>query len=382
MVSIEDVAQRAGVSVATVSRALRGLPNVATETRLRVEAAARDLDYVSDPSAARLAAGRTRTLGIVVPSLGSWYVARIMAAVHHVWSHAGHDLLAIVLEDHSARDRFLRDLPFRKRVDGLLLMDVPFSEDEYERLVGTDVAVVTAGARSERIPSVGIDDRGAARALVEHLLNLGHRDVALLGGSLNEPFRWAGPTDRMAGVTDALDAAGITLPEHRSVITDWTSRSAATGMEALLDVEEPPPTAVVCFSDEIAIAAMGVLRRMGIDVPREVSVVGFDDHDLAEHVGLTTVHQPVDTLGRRAANLLLRRLADAEDRTRHEILPTRLVIRESTAAPRGADALPAEGATHRAAEDRTPTGQTTDPRPATDHQPATDQPDHHPAPSA
>jgi len=336
VVSIEDVAERAGVSVATVSRALRGLPNVATETRLRVEAAARDLDYVSDPSAARLAAGRTRTLGIVMPSLGSWFGGRIMAAVHDVWSTAGYDLLALVIEDHTARERFLRDLPFRKRVDGLLLLDVPFSEEEYERMLGTGIAVVTAGARSVRLPSVGIDDRGAARMLVEHVVHLGHRDVALLIGAINEPFRWAGATDRMAGVIDALQAAGLEVPDERRVTTDWTPTDAASAMQQVLEADSTPPTAVVCFSDEIAIGAMGVLRSAGLSVPRDVSVVGFDDHDLAEHVGLTTIHQPVETLGRRTADLLLRRLADAEDSTRHEVLPTRLVVRESTAAPRTA----------------------------------------------
>lgn len=331
VVSIEDVAERAGVSVATVSRALRGLPNVATETRLRVEAAARDLDYVSDPSAARLAVGRTRTLGIVMPNLGSWFGSRMMATVHDVWSTAGYDLLAIVIRDHSARDRFLRDLPFRKRVDGLLLLDVPFSEDEYGRLVDTGVAVVTAGARSERVPSVGIDDRGAARTLVEHVVQLGHRDIALLIGSVTEPFRWSGPTDRMAGVEDALQAADIDVPDHRRVITDWTPDDAAAAMRQVLDGDSTAPTAVVCFSDEIAIGAMGTLRHADLDVPQDVSVVGFDDHDLSAHVGLTTIHQPIDTVGRRAASLLLRRLADPDDTTRHEVLPTRLVVRSTTA---------------------------------------------------
>lgn len=356
MVSIEDVAQRAGVSVATVSRALRGLPNVAPQTRLRVEEAARDLDYVSDPSAARLAAGRTHTLGIVVPGLGSWFVSRLMAAVHDVWSDAGYDLLAIVIDDRASRDRFLRDLPFRKRVDGLLLVDVPFAEDEYARFLGTGVAVVTAGNRAVRVPSVGIDDRGAARALVEHVLQLGHRDLALLEGTVNEPFQWAGPTERMAGVIDALRAADLELPDERAVITDWTPSDAASAMTQMVEGPLGPPTAVICFSDEIAIGALGALRRAGLQVPRDVSVVGFDDHDLAEHVGLTTIHQPIDTLGRRAAQLLLRRLADVDDRARHEILPTRMVVRDSTAAPR--------------------TATTRQPRKHT-----TDQPDHQPAPS-
>lgn len=333
MARIEDVAQRAGVSVATVSRALRGLPNVADTTRRRVEAAARDLDYVSDPSASRLAAGRTHTLGIVLPHLGTWYSSRLMAAVHDVWHAEGFDLFAIVLRSHAGRARFLRQLPFRKRVDGLLLMDLPFSEDEEQRLLSTGVAVVTAGPASPCTPSVGIDNRAAAHVLVEHLVELGHRDIALLEADLEQPFHWAGPTDRLGGVEEALAAAGIEVPPHRRASTDWSPASGAAGTEQLL--EHDPPTAVLCFSDELAIAAMGVLERRGLTVPWDVSVVGFDDHLLAPHVGLTTIHQPVDTLGRRAAGLLVDQLrAEEQAPPRREILPTRLVVRGSTAAPR------------------------------------------------
>ena len=334
MARIDDVAQRAGVSVATVSRALRGLPNVAASTRHRVEEAARELDYVSSPSASRLAAGRTHTLGMVLPHLDTWYASRVMAAVHRVWSEAGYDLLAIVLRDHEGRQRFLRDLPFRKRVDGLVLLDLPFSDEEYDRLLDTGVALVTAGPPTTRTPSVGIDDREAAHVLVQHLIDLGHRDVAILRGDVEEPFTWAGPTDRLAGFEEALAAAGVDVPEHRRATTDWSPAAGAAGTEQLLADE--PPTAILCLSDELAIAALGVLRRRGLVVPDDVSVAGFDDHDLAEHVGLTTIHQPVATLGQQAAALLVRQLADADVPARRRVLPTRLVVRESTGTPRHA----------------------------------------------
>lgn len=344
MVSIEDVAQRAGVSVATVSRALRGLPNVATATRLRVEAAARDLDYVSDPSAARLAAGRTKTLGLVLPNLGTWYGGRFAAAVHQVWNDAGFDLLVLVVDTHSERTRFLRDLPFRKRVDGLLLLDVPFEQEEYERLLETEVGVVAAGPRTENVPSIGIDDRSAARSVVEHLLDLGHEDIALLEGGIDQPFQWAGAAERKGGFVDALAAADIRLPAARCMSTDWSPASGARAMERLLDSGGPIPTAVACFSDELAIGAMSVLAHRGIRVPHDMAVAGFDDHDLAVHLDLTTVHQPVSTIGARAAARLVDRVTTGEEELRHEVLPTRLVARATTAGHRGGTSAMAVGA--------------------------------------
>lgn len=340
VVSIEDVARRAGVSVATVSRALRGLPNVADATRLRVEAAARDLDYVSSPSAARLAAGRTGVLGLVLPGLGNWYQARVMAKVHEVWNAASHDLLAIVVDDHSERDRFVRDLPFRKRVDGLLIVDVPFAEDEFARLAGACPALVTTGARSAGLASVAVDDRGGAHALVQHLVALGHRDIALLTGSINEPFRFSGPTERAAGVTEALDAAGIHVPSAWNRTVDWTSSDAVVQMQRVLAASGTPPTAVLCFSDDIAVGAISALRAGGLRVPEDVSVTGFDDQELAGHLGLTTVHQPVDSLARHAAELVVARVTDPDAEPSHEVLPTRLVVRGSTAAPRAQQTSP------------------------------------------
>lgn len=334
MVSIEDVATRAGVSVATVSRALRGLSNVAPATRRRVEAAARELDYVPSPSASRLAAGRTTTVGVVLPSLGTWYHGQVLAAVHATASQQAHDVLALVVDDVNARERFLRDLPFRKRVDSLLIVDVPFSDDELDGLRATGVAVVVTGTATDAAASVGIDDRAAGHEVIEHLLSLGHRDVACIEGSISEPFRFSGPNGRRRGVADALALAGIEPRPERRVVADWTAEGGATAMGELLDAAATPPTAVFAFSDDMAIGAIGELRRHDLAVPGDVSVMGFDDHELGVHLGLTTVHQPVRSIGVRATERLLDEVRNGRRTTSHEVLPTRLVVRSTTSSPR------------------------------------------------
>lgn len=274
------------------------------------------------------------TVGVVLPSLGSWYHGQILAAVHRTASLADHDVLALVVEDVNERDRFLRNLPFRKRVDSLLVVDVPFTDDELDRLRSADVAVVLTGTPSDHAASIGIDDRAAAHEAIEHLLDLGHREIACIEGSVNEPFRFAGPNGRRRGVRDALAAAGIELPEHRRVVSDWTAGGGAAAMARLLEADAPAPTAVFAFSDDMAIGAIGELRRRGVAVPDEVSVIGFDDHAMSRHIGLTTIHQPVDAVGERATERLLDEVRNGRGTTSHEVLPTRLVERRSTAAPR------------------------------------------------
>ena len=148
--SIAEVALRARVSVATVSRALRGLPNVSPGTRERVMTAARELDYVVNPSASRLAAGFTRTIGVVVPTLSSWFSQQLAAGVEGVFTEAGYDLLLYTVAGEDARARFLDTLPFRKRVDGLVLLDVPLDREEQRMLGALDTAVVAVGLCSDR----------------------------------------------------------------------------------------------------------------------------------------------------------------------------------------------------------------------------------------
>lgn len=329
--TIEDVAQAAAVSVATVSRALRGLPHVAPETRARVIAAANALHYVADPSASRLAAGRTRTIGVVVPRIGQWYYATVLDAVEAIVGAAVHDLLPFHLADPEARTRFLDQLPFRKRVDGLIIVDVPMSDAQMGRMAEANVPIVTVGLRTEAFSSMTIDNVGASHMATEHLIGLGHTRIGLIGGLRPAPFDFPNQVMRRQGFEQAMESRGVPIRSELVANGELNLSGGAEAMQALLH-SRVRPTAVVAMSDEMAIAAIQVVRDVGLRVPEDVSIVGFDDHEVAEYVGLTTIRQDVAAQGRAAAGMILESLV-APREPHHEVQPTRLVVRRTTGPP-------------------------------------------------
>lgn len=326
--TITDVARQAGVSVATVSRALRGLPNVAPETRARVVSAAGALHYVADPAASRLAARRRHTIGVVVPSLGQWYYATFLDAADEVIRTAGYDLLPFVLTGQESQDRFLASRPFRKRVDGLIVVDVPMSEEQLGHMASSLVPIVTAGIRTERFSSLSVDNVAAVRLATEHLLRLGHARIALIGGSQGAPFDYPTPRQRREGFLQAMSAAGHDNPQM--IDAEVSKDGGVAAMHALVS-EADRPTAVVALSDEMAFGALQVLHDVGLGVPGDMSIIGFDDHHLAECVGLTTVRQDVGLQGKAAAGRIFEAMLSRGEQ-HHEVVPTRLVVRRSTTA--------------------------------------------------
>lgn len=329
--TIEDVARQANVSVATVSRALRGLPNVAASTRTRVEQAAAELHYRPDPSASRLATGQGHAIGVAMPNIGGWYFSQVLAGVEAVLAPAGFDLLVYAAAEPDDRRRFLRDaLPSRHRVDGLVLVDLALPDGDVEQWAESGVCVVTIGQRTDPFPSVTVDNRVAAATAVRHLLNLGHREIAMIDAVEEERFNFTVPGLRRAGFHDALTERGLTArPEHIAAGL-FTVESGRSAMDALL-ATPVAPTAVFAASDEMAIGAMDSARQHGLSVPGDLSIVGFDDHDLSAAVGLTTIRQPVVDIGGRAAALLLAEMAAGRPEGEHVVMPATLVVRSSTA---------------------------------------------------
>jgi LacI family transcriptional regulator, repressor for deo operon, udp, cdd, tsx, nupC, and nupG len=328
--SIDEVARRAGVSIATVSRALRGMPDVAVATRERVWTAARELDYVASPFAARLASGHSSTVGVVVPFVNRWFFAELLGAIESVLSGAGYDLLLQNLADVEGRERFFTTLPVRKRVDAVLVASLALTDSEVAALMTLQIPVGVLGTRYPGLFSVRIDDVAAAMLAVQHLLDLGHRRIGLIGGDTDDPMRFTPPLHRRTGYRRALRAAGIPLDPELERLGYFTLAGGEAAMRELLALTRRP-TAVFAESDEMAYGAIRAIRRAGLTVPDDVAVIGFDDHATAELLDLSTVRQPVTEQGARLAATLLAALHGAATPT-DVVLDTELVVRGSTVA--------------------------------------------------
>lgn len=341
-VSIEDVARRAGVSIATVSRALRGLPDVASATRDRVLTAARDLDYVASPFAARLASGRTATVGLVVPFVNRWFFAEVIGHVEGVLRRAGYDMLLYNLGDPAGRAAFFDRMPVRKRVDAVLVASLVLEDHEVEALEGLDCPVGLLGLERPGFVSTRVDDVAGARTAVQHLIDLGHRRIGLIGGDTDDPMRFTPPLHRQDGYRDALAAADIEPDPALAILGYFTVAGGEQAAAAMLTVAAPP-TAIFAESDEMAYGAIRAIRRVGLRVPEDVAVIGYDDHANAELFDLSTIRQPVveqadDISTRLLAHLNREGASDVADK----VLPTELVVRGTTVPAKSVTRAPTQ----------------------------------------
>lgn len=338
MTRIDDVARLAGVSTATVSRALRGLPTVSEATRERVLAAAEQLGYQASPSASRLAGGRTGSIAVVVPLITRWFFSTVVQAAEETMYEGGYDLLLYNLGGRErARQRLLHTAALHKRVDGVILVAVPLQGPDFATIAGLEMPGVTvsSGTPVPGWPQVRIDDVAAARTATEHLLSLGHRRIAHLAGDATDELSLRTHIDRRLGYREALRSAGIE-PDPALEVAGPFSVSGGTWATARLLERPARPTAIFAACDEMAMGALAALRDAGLRVPQDVSVIGVDNHDLAGAVGLTTVAQPAAEQGRLAATIVLAMLRGDDDACPppDSPLPTWLITRTSTGPPR------------------------------------------------
>lgn len=332
MSSIHDVARYSGVSTATVSRALRGLPNVSPRTRQLVQAAAAELGYVASPSAAGLSSGRHRAVAVVLPSVGPWFYSEVVEGADAVLRAEGYDQFLVDLAGTvDGRERMFSNSLLRKRADAVIALGIDFAPDERRELRTLALPAVVVGAPVAGVRSVGVDDAEAARLALEHLLGLGHRRIAHLGGENEYGMDHTVALGRRGAWRDALATRGIRAPRG------WF-RSGGFRMpeakEAALDLLRGPdrPSAVFAGSDEMAFGVLLAARDLGLDVPRDLSVVGIDDHGWSASFGLTTVRQEPRAQGGEAARIVLDELAGVPVRGLVHRSRCELVVRRTTAA--------------------------------------------------
>lgn len=328
-VTISDVAERAGVSTATVSKALRGLP-VSPANRARVLAVADELGWTPNPHAAGLASGRSGTLGLVVAYFGLWYDGEVIAGVEAAAAAKDFDLLVWATQslDPVRGAGGLRRIT--SRCDGLLLADFEGRVDD-PALGAAHTPVVSIGGVVSDHPSITIDHRYAAVVATSHLLDLGHRRIGLITGDATPAGMVPATEDRRDGYIQAVTAAGLDTDPSLMISGGFTVEGGREALRALLELEDPP-SAVFCLSDEMALGAFVEAQAAGLESPRDLSIIGFGGHPIAVAFGLTTLHQPLAEMTERGVAHLLDAL-EGQPHAGTELLPVTLEERRSTAPP-------------------------------------------------
>ena len=325
---IADVAAHAGVGVATVSRVLNGHANVRPATRDRVLAAIRTLNYRPSPLARNLSLQRTMVIGALLP----WFtnpsaVQRVRGIVDGL-NGSAYDLMVFDIESEDRQRRAFELFDRGDRADGLLVVSTNPPDFEVERINAAGLPCILVDGVHPSLPSIAVDDVAGGEMATRHLIELGHRRIALIGDPPPE-FRFDWSRDRTRGYEQALSRAGIDVrPEY--VREGTRLLHVARGIAAELLALPERPTAIFAASDTQAFGAIEAARALGIRVPEELSVIGFDDIEVASYVGLTTVRQPLVESGRRGAELLLRALSGRQVDVRTELLPLELVVRSTT----------------------------------------------------
>lgn len=338
MPGITEVAELSGVSTATVSRALSGNGHVSAATRERVLGAARELGYVVSSNASGLATGRTKNVGVVIPFLNRWFYGAVLEGAESALLSHGYDLTLYNLGGGAAERRSVFEhFLLRKRVDAVIAIALQLTEAEVANLHDIRKPIVGVGGSIDGVRTLSIDDVSVGRMATEHLLALGHRRIAHIGGDSASEMDFHVPGQRREGYEAALAAAGLPADDTLYRAADFTLQGGYAAATSLLADPATRPTALFAASDEMGIGAMLAARDLGLTVPADLAVVGVDDHELADFFGLSTIAQFPETQGRLAVELVMDQLTPGHRQAdaAHTPLPFDLIIRSSSGGPRG-----------------------------------------------
>lgn len=331
MAGIVEIAKRAGVSPATVSRALRGLHHVNERTREKIVEAAQHFDYPIRPDLLPRTVGvRRNTIGVIAPYLSRWYFSQAVAGAEQALREAGMDLLLYNFAQVDARQRVFQQKKLVGKVDGLIVMSLPPTEREFDQILGIGIPVALLGVDDKRCSSVFIDDVHGAETAAQHLIEMGHREIAVMGGPMEMAFNFKVSTNRITGFRRVLEESDLNLRKEFELTADFDVATAELVMDEFLR-RKKLPTAIFCHSDEMAFGVLRSLKKKGLRVPEDISVIGYDNHDYAEHFDLDTISQPVQFLGQLAASQILASIEKPESRKAQIKVPTQLVARGSVA---------------------------------------------------
>lgn len=324
-----DVARHAGVSVATVSRVLNDSSVVTPATRDRVRAAIDELGFRRSATARSLSVGRSQAIGVVAPFFTTPSVVERLRGVVGRLARRGYDLLLLDIEEPEQRANALLDFAQRDRVDGLLVISLPLSDEEVTVLKRDKLPVVLVDVAHPQLPHVVIDDIHGGELAAGHLLAKGHRRIGFVGDAPDNPFGFTSSERRREGFRRALRDADIEPDPELEQLGRYGLDEARPLATALLQRTDPP-TAIFAASDMQAIGVLQTADALGLRVPQDVAVIGFDDIDMAAILGLTTIRQPLWETGARGADLLLAAIEGGDQDPIEELEPLAVMQRRTT----------------------------------------------------
>ena len=330
MAGIVEIAEKAGVSPATVSRALRGLHHVNAKTRKVIIDAARELDYPIRPDLLpRGSNEKTNTIGVIAPYISRWFFSQAIAGIEQALREAGIDLLLYNFAQIDARQRVFQQSKLVGKVDGLIVISLPPTEKEFEKILGLGIPVSLLGVPNDRCSYVSIDDVAGAEVATQHLIDMGHREIALMIGQREITFDFKVASQRQEGFMNVLRRNNIEFSPDYELVADFDSHTAELAMDEFLS-RKKLPTAIFCESDEMAFGVYRALQKKGLRVPEDFSIIGYDGHEFSTTIGLTTIAQPVRFLGQLAASQVMARIdKKTEGQLSQMNVPTELVVRDS-----------------------------------------------------
>lgn len=331
-VGIKDIAAKAGVSIATVSHALRNPGRVSDQTRKKVLAAADEIGYTPNRLARSLRTARSGNIVAIIPDVSDSYNSKLIKAIEKVAHSRGYSVLLGDTQGSAEREREFAAMARSRQADGIILMShrLPFVVGE-GGLAPDELPPLVNGCEFtgyDGVPVVSIDDVKAACDATSYLIDLGHRDIAVITGNIET----RSSQDRLRGFRETMESAGLSVDESLVVLADYSIDAGEAGAQTLL-MQKRRPTAIFCFSDEIALGAMYALRLNGFSVPDDISVIGFDNIPFAKYFAppLTTIAQPAEEIGATCARLLLDLIDGKKPSEQRHILPHELIVRDSAA---------------------------------------------------
>jgi DNA-binding LacI/PurR family transcriptional regulator len=326
--TIYDVARLSGLSIATVSRVLNSPEQVTSETRDKVLKVIDELGYVPKAEARARAIKGTRRIGVLTPFFTSPSFVERLRGIAYILGKTNFELIVYTVDSSSRLSAYLTSLPLTGSLDGLIILSLPFTEADAKRLVEHNVKTVVIEYEQDYFSSVEIDNKGGGEMAAKYLLDKGHKRMGFIGEIHPPEYAIRPAPARLNGFREALAQENIQIPDDYILSSSIDQESTRMAASQLLKLSNPP-TAIFVAADFQAMALMNVANEMGLKVPEDLAVLGFDGLETSEFMGLTTIHQSLDDSGRIAAELLLSQLADTNRSVQHVKLPLTLIERDT-----------------------------------------------------